>query len=422
MNDKKERFLQNVTDHIKSKEAKKLVADELGHHLREAKQAWIERGLTGDAAEEKAIVQMGSPDRLGQKFNKLYRPRVDWLLLLLMAVTIAIGFLPLLSFETEMSQSLLFSKAITLLLAIGVAVAVMLFDYRKLAGMGWLFLSAAVLYLLALTYLPVQYINGTPVIRIAGLGSFDISLILPVLLLAWACLLHERRLKNWHFAIIFAVTFFMIGSVPSMSTLFLYSVAVLALFWWSRLRRFAWWKVAGVLAGSALLGGAAVWNSSAEYQKVRILAYLNPEAYSETGGWLLLKNREILQNAGWFGNEAGMLTEGHTNFAFLTIISNYGWISAIALISILSVFLWRLSKSIGKTRDPFGRLLVFGACVLFGIQAIYNVAMTFGLSLYVDMPLPFVSYGVGHTIINAILIGIILSVYRRKDFVPVAVS
>ena len=131
MNEQKERFLQKVTDHIQSKEARKAVANELGHHLQEAKLAWIQRGLTEDAAEEKAIAQMGSPDKLGQKFNKLYRPRVDWLLLLLMAVTIAIGFLPLLSNGDGSVRSLFLNKGITLVLAIGTAAAVIMVDYRK---------------------------------------------------------------------------------------------------------------------------------------------------------------------------------------------------------------------------------------------------------------------------------------------------
>ena len=152
----------------------------------------------------------------------------------------------------------------------------------------------------------------------------------------------------------------------------------------------------------------------------RLLAFINPGAYSEAEGWLLLKNRDVLLNAGWFGQtgKTQLLHEGITNFAFLSIIHAYGWASAIILLLILSVFLWRLSRSISHTHDPFGKLRVFGACVLFGTQTIYNVAMTFGLSVYVNMPLPFVSYGAGHTIINAFLIGIILSVYRRKDLVP----
>lgn len=92
MNKKGEHFLQEVTNHIKSKEAKDLVAAELDFHLKQTKNMWIGKGLSEEIAENKAVEQMGSPSKLGQELNKLHKPKVDWFLLILLVAAMGLGF------------------------------------------------------------------------------------------------------------------------------------------------------------------------------------------------------------------------------------------------------------------------------------------------------------------------------------------
>lgn len=66
MSKKGERFLKEVTNHIKSKEAKDLVATELDFHLKQTKNMWIEKGLSEEVAEDKAVEQMGSQSSLAR--------------------------------------------------------------------------------------------------------------------------------------------------------------------------------------------------------------------------------------------------------------------------------------------------------------------------------------------------------------------
>ena len=54
------------------------MATELDFHLKQAKNMWIEKGLSEEVAEDKAVEQMGSPIKLGQELNKLHKPKVDW--------------------------------------------------------------------------------------------------------------------------------------------------------------------------------------------------------------------------------------------------------------------------------------------------------------------------------------------------------
>ena len=85
-------FLNEVRDQIKSTEAKDFVEVELDYHIKEAKSHLLAKGLDEAEAEEKAVGQMGSPVTLGQKLNKLHRPKVDWLTVVLLLTAMGLGF------------------------------------------------------------------------------------------------------------------------------------------------------------------------------------------------------------------------------------------------------------------------------------------------------------------------------------------
>lgn len=129
MNKKGERFLKEVTNHIKSKEAKDLVVTELEFHLKQTKNMWIGKGLSEAVAEDKAVEQMGSPVKLGEELNKLYKPKVDWFLIGLLVAAMGLGFLPVITFG---HADLFMNKVIFVILGVVTAVGIMLIDYRKL--------------------------------------------------------------------------------------------------------------------------------------------------------------------------------------------------------------------------------------------------------------------------------------------------
>ena len=169
MNKKGDHFLKEVTNHIKSKEAKKFVATELEFHLKKAKNTWIEKGLSEVDAEDKAVQQMGSPIKLGQELNKLHRPRVDWLIIILLVTVMGLGFLPIVSLGDAGFMDVnhfLRNKVIFVILGVAAAFGMMMVDYRKLERLGWLFYTIGVLILLMISYFPNTTINGEPFIKI----------------------------------------------------------------------------------------------------------------------------------------------------------------------------------------------------------------------------------------------------------------
>mgnify|MGYP000846038006 CR=1 FL=1 len=206
MKQRGERFLEEVTHFIKSKEAKIYVASELDTHLQKTKNDWMEHGLSEEEAEEKAVKQMGSPAKLGKELNKLHRPKVDWLLVSLLTAVMGLGFLPLL-FLVDGSNydidQMITNRVIFVVISIVAAIGLMMLDYRKLEKYGWCFFAIGVLILLFILYYPnAGTINGHSVIVIGPL-TFDSLMALPFFFLAWASFLNKGSLKLWQMGILF---------------------------------------------------------------------------------------------------------------------------------------------------------------------------------------------------------------------------
>ncbi|MFJ8067108.1 FtsW/RodA/SpoVE family cell cycle protein [Psychrobacillus sp. NPDC096426] len=424
MKNNSQSYLKEVQNQIRSKEAKEFVSAELDYHITEVQNEWIKKGLNEVEAEEKAVGQMGSPITLGQKLNKLYRPKVDWLTVILLVITLGLSFLPMLSlgnnFRDDSMNMKYYSthKVIFILLGGIVAFGMMMIDYRKLEKRGWLFYTIGMLILFILTFFPTHFINGLPLVMIGPL-TIESLMAIPFLFLAWATFFRDKRLRIWQLGVLFFLPYYFIFTLPSISTAYIYMAMVCIMFCWSQFSRKAIFSVLGVIISSFLIIGIIFWQSSAPYQKVRFLAFLNPEQYADTDGYMILHLKEIFSNAGWFGNSTAteFISEFHADLVFANLTSYFGWIFAIVLVFILSLFIARIVVIARKLHHPYGKLLLIGAVALYSVQLVTNIAMTLGFLPMISMSLPFMSYGLMPTLFNAFLIGVVLSVYRRKDLV-----
>lgn len=409
-------FLSEVTNHIRSKEAKKFVASELEYHLNEVKKERVGKGLSEREAEEKAVSLMGSPSKLGHELNKLHKPRIDWWLISLLAITIALSFLPLITLGDELSGGYLVMKAIHVLLGVTIAAVMMFIDYRKFEKKGWVFYSIGVSFLFLLLTIPNSIINGVPYFMI---GPFQIEshYAQPFLFLGWASFFNNPKIKLWQHFLLFALPLFLFMAVPNLAGSFIYMVMVFAMMWLSTISK----KTATLITITSILGVAAfstfAWFTVKEYQLARILGFLNPEKYPNSSGYMYLQLKERLSSAGWFGSavKSEALPFEHTDYAFMNLTYHYGYLFAIGLFVILSMFAVRIIMISTHINYRFGNLLLVGGVSLFLVQFIYNVGMMIGLLPLTSMSLPFISYGFIPMIFNAFIMGVVLSVYRRKD-------
>nr|WP_263324506.1 FtsW/RodA/SpoVE family cell cycle protein [Neobacillus sp. Marseille-Q6967] len=417
MTNKKRIFLKEVLNQIKSKEAKKFVSDELSHHLQEAKKGWQEKGLSEVEAEKKAIEGMGSPVKLGIQLNKLHRPKVDWWIISLLGMALLVGFLPLFSLGYLESKYFVFTKVTFVLLGTMVAVGLMLVDYRKWQNRGWIFYTAGVLLLLTIRFLSNRMINGVPRIEIGPL-TIETLMAVPFFWLAWAGFFNDEKFKVWQFIGLFLVPLFLFLSIPGMATAYVYTIMVFGMLGWSKFSRKIVITIYSVITVSMVVFGILALKFSDPYQLQRLLAFLKPEDYSNGAGYTILRIKEFLLNAGWFGVSGAkqFIPEAHTNFVFVTFTYYYGWLFAIVLVALLSLFAARIIFVMFQIKNSFGKRLLIGAVALYLAQLGTNVLMSLGVFPLVGVSLPFLSYGLMPTLLNAILMGVVLSVYRRKAF------
>jgi rod shape determining protein RodA len=163
-----------------------------------------------------------------------------------------------------------------------------------------------------------------------------------------------------------------------------------------------------------------------DYQRNRILSFVDPEKYDPLGiGWNL--NQSLisvgsggLSGKGWTqGTQAKLryLPEAHTDFIFSVLAEEEGFLGSISVLGLFGVVLWNGIRIAGLARDRFGTLLALGVTVLFAVHVFVNIAMTIGLVPITGIPLPFISYGGSFVLSCCVLQGLVQSVYRfRKEF------
>lgn len=411
MNKKGEHFLKEVTNHIKSKEAKDLVATELNFHLKQAKNMWMDKGLSEEVAEDKAVEQMGSPIKLGQELNKLHKPKVDWFLIILLVIAMGLGFLPVIAFGH--TNDLLMNKVIFVILGVATAVGMMLIDYRKLERFGWLFYTIGVLTLVLPRYFSNDLMNGEVLIKIDPVATGCLMAV-PFFLLAWASFFNNGRLKIRHLLILYLFSLYLFLTISVLSPIFIYITMVFVMLWWSKLGKK---KALVITVVTICLFTLVGLFSVKEYQVDRILGYLNPGHDAGGEGFMYIRLKEVMSSTGWFGASENIkpIPAAHTDFVFASLTYYYGYVLALILVLILSLFVVRLVVISYKINDRYGKLLLIGGMTLFVVQFLYNVGMILGLLPITAISLPFISYGLTPTVFHALLMGIVLSVYRRKD-------
>lgn len=420
-------FLQQVTSYIRSKEARSYVEEELHHHLTKSKQAWVKSGYSPIEAEQKAIAEMGSASQIGKSMDKIHRPKWDFWLIGAVLLLIAVSITPILTtdfshrFGVDMTGYFVKNKIIHIILAVAGIAVIMYFDYRKLQRYSMSFYRGALLLLIVLWAMPNIFVNGEAMYKIGPI-RFQAWMSLPLLLLAFAGFFTERKRKGWKLTGLFLLPLFLFMMLGSLSVALLYMAVMAVLFSFSYFNRKVKLIVFLIVGGMGLAIAAfsvyAYHYLLEPYQTVRIRAFLHPELYADSAGYMMLQLNEALARAGWFGaDKLHYIPEAHTDYALVQLIQSHGYVAGIAVIGIILAVALRILRLVTTMPQSFGKLLVIAAGTLYSCQSIYSVLMVFGFLPLTGVPLPFISYGITPLLINAFLIGLVLSVYRRKAFI-----
>ncbi len=166
----------------------------------------------------------------------------------------------------------------------------------------------------------------------------------------------------------------------------------------------------------------AIWFLLKEYQKQRILTFLNPDLDPLGAGYHIIQSKIAVGSGMICGkgflkgtqNILAFLPEQHTDFIFSVLAEEWGFIGSLVILVIFLMFIIRgLSIAYG-CRDVFGTMLASGITALIAWQIFINIGMVMGLMPVVGVPLPFVSYGGSSIITLMICIGILLNISMRR--------
>ena len=159
-----------------------------------------------------------------------------------------------------------------------------------------------------------------------------------------------------------------------------------------------------------------------DYQKDRLILFLDPSRDPLGGGYHLLQSKIAIGSGGLLGTGLlnGKLTnlqfipEQHTDFIFSALGEELGFLGCILVLFLFFVLIGRLVKVSENARTHFESLIIIGIASTFLFQIIINLFMTIGLGPVTGIPLPFMSYGRTSLLINFICIGLALSTLNRS--------
>ncbi|MNI17857.1 Rod shape-determining protein RodA [compost metagenome] len=414
-------FLHQVCEQVKAKEVHKEIKLELESHLTEMIEDKMSEGLDQEQAITVSIEQMGDPVLVGKQLHLAHKPSTDWILL--GSLIFMIGFAIMAAYAVQIGISerfqdtFVFHKAVYLGTGILVMLVITFFDYRKLKP-----LSGLLYFVTALGMIYVasfgNAINGKSVFYI-GIIYIDIVAMSPYLfIIALAGLMTSELWHKHHFvtklALFVLLPSFLYMKSNSYASFLIYLIGFMILLYFSRKQSKAW------LGYLISLGGLfAVGILSSPYRVERLLAYYNPQNDPLGVGYMTIQTVNAIQGAGLWGHGWGAplatIPYIHSDLIFTYMIHCLGWMMGLVIIIVLGIFIMRLVRIAISLRDTYGRLLVIGLTTIFAIFSVWSILMSVGIVPLLGISLPFISYGGLHVLMEFAAVGVVLSVYRRKN-------
>ena len=179
--------------------------------------------------------------------------------------------------------------------------------------------------------------------------------------------------------------------------------------------------VSGALAMAAFVPLAFMFLLE-DYQRNRVLTFLNPENDPLGTGYHITQSKIAIGSGGLFGkgflngtqSHLSYLPEGHTDFVFATMAEEFGLLGGLALIAGFALLI-RWGIRVGqRSKTTFARLTAAGMAVTIFFYVAINLMMVMGLAPVVGIPLPLVSYGGSAMMTVLICIGILMSLDREN--------
>lgn len=346
---------------------------------------------------------------------------LDWWVLILLSVIAGIGLLTLYSaadgnFSPWASKQLIrYGAGLTVLLAIALT------DLRFWLAKSYILYAVSLFLLIVVEFLGTIGMGAQRWIDLYFFTLQPSEIMKVALIMALARYFHnlqptdaQRLIPLLPPALMVIIPAILVLRQPDLGTMIILVFAGLSIFFVAGMR--LWIIITGIASASAAV--PILWNFLHDYQKKRVITFLNPENDPLGSGYHILQSKIALGSGGFFGkgfklgsqSHLNFLPEKHTDFIFAMFCEEFGVMGGYALILLYSILIFYGYSLSLKSRSAYGKFLGIGLTTLFFLYVFVNMAMVTGLLPVVGIPLPLLSYGGTAMITIMMTLGLLMSV------------
>jgi rod shape determining protein RodA len=363
------------------------------------------------------------------------RDSFDWTLFLTASALAVIGVVNLYSATSVARAALsdIYIQQVYWLVLGGILGAVVaVIDYRHYERLGYLLYAAGIVFLVLVFILGKDIRGSSRWIAIGSFGFQPSEFMKLFLIIALAKYLHDdprteaRNIKDLIApAVITAIPTLLILKQPDLGTALIHLLIFVTVCLLTKIR---WQTIVGIVVAAGILLPLSWTYVMKDYQKQRILVFLNPEANLLGAGWHAHHARVAIGAGGWKGqgfmqgtqNQFHFLPDQHSDFPFAVFAEDWGFIGCFGLVCLyLFLVLWAI-RIAATAKDRFGAVLAIGVGALIFWHALFNLGMVTGLLPVVGVTLPLFSAG-GSSVLTIMMgIGLLMNVSMRRFWISPA--
>jgi rod shape determining protein RodA len=182
------------------------------------------------------------------------------------------------------------------------------------------------------------------------------------------------------------------------------------------------WRLIGFITALGAAGVPVLWMNMLNYQRQRVLTFLNPESDPLGSGWNIIQSTTAIGSGGLWGkgwlqgtqSQLEFLPERHTDFIIAVLGEEFGLVGMLALLCLYLLIVSRGLWMASAAQDTFGRLVAGSIILTFFIYVFVNMGMVSGILPVVGVPLPLVSFGGTSSVTLLAGFGILMSIHAHR--------
>ncbi|WP_369819803.1 rod shape-determining protein RodA [Oleiphilus sp. HI0066] len=368
----------------------------------------------------------GADASLGKGKSFFYRLHIDPILLGLLLALVGFGLVILYSAGGE-RWAYVERQGIRFLAAFGVMFVVAQFEPSFYKRWSVVLFVLGVIALLGVMFFGVGAKGAQRWLQLPGLPRFQPSELMKLIVPMMAAWYLSSRYLPPSFRDVFVtlvlifVPVLLIVQQPDLGTSILIASSGLFVILFAGIS----WKVVagfGAIVASCL---PVMWHFvMRDYQKQRVLTFLDPESDPLGAGWNIIQSKTAIGSGGTWGkgwlegtqSQLNFLPESHTDFIIAVCAEEFGFVGVLALLGLYLMIVVRGLYIAVKAQDSYSRLLAGSLILTFFVYVFVNIGMVSGILPVVGVPLPLVSYGGTSVITLMAAFGVIMSIHTHRRF------